>query len=123
MTHRLVKKLAVAQERRRLTVEYLGWARTTGDAGCVLAAERDLVRHDHHVAFLQNRLTLANAARATHAVRALLLDLLPAGIFFATAATVTALSRWDAGVVGLLGGLVAALTYLYFAKDTGRLRW
>lgn len=122
MSKRLVNKLAIVRERRRLTAEYLEWARTTGAGSAITNAKRDLARHERELAKLERRLyerrTMSQSAR----VRRLLLDLMPIAVFILTASLITGLGRWDAGLVGLLNGLGAVLIYLYFAKDTGRLR-
>ena len=122
MSKSLLDKLTVAQERQRLTAEYLAWARESGHRGKVSLAERDLKKHSRQVSRLQQRLALAQLAARRGLLRTLVLDFLPASIFCVTATIVTCLGRWDAGLVGLLAGLAAALTYVYFAKDTGRLR-
>jgi hypothetical protein len=122
MAKRIVKKLAIARERHRLTAEYLEWARTNGSLGAVLVAEDDLARHERQVLALVRRIETARVWPASGRVGALVRDMVPALIFVLTAACITFMGRWDAGAVGLLDGLAAAFAYLYFATDNGRLR-
>ena len=118
-----LKKLAVVRERYRLTAEYLEWVRLTGSSATVSDAERDLARHERHVATLERRHMAAGRTWPTgKRVRIFARDLVPAAVFAATAAAVTFMGRWDAGFVGLLDGLAAAFAYLYFTQDVGRLR-
>lgn len=112
------KKLAVIQERRRLTAEYLEWAKASGHARAVSTARKDLARHDRQLAKLSRRMTGSPSGR----LRAILRDMVPASLFIMTATLVTMVGRWDAGVIGLVDGLGVAMVYLYFAKETGRLR-
>lgn len=122
MDKRLANKLAAARERRRLTAEYLDWVRKVGHLEALADAESDLARHDRRVAALSRELAMRRATVLGGRLRALLWDLVPATIFIVTSAVFTWLGNWDAGVVGLMDGLAAAMIYLYFAKETGRLR-
>jgi hypothetical protein len=122
MAKRIVKKLANARERHRLTAEYLDWARASGSPDAVASALRDLARHERQVTALVLRSEMARVWPSAERLRTLVRDMVPALIFALTAASVTFLGHWDAGAVGLLDGLLAAFAYLYFTKDTGRLR-
>jgi hypothetical protein len=121
MSKRLASQLAIVEERRRLTAEYLAWARGHNLAA-VKRARRDLERHEREAAKLERKLHYLRTTTPWQRRRAVLYDVVPVAVFMLAASLVTWLGRWDAGLVGLLDGLAAALIYLYFAKDTGRLR-
>jgi hypothetical protein len=121
MSKRLMAQLAIVQERRRLTAEYRAWARGNNLAA-VKRAKRDLARHEKQAAKLERKLTYRRATTPWQRLRAVIYDTVPVMVFILAASVITWLGRWDAGLVGLLDGLAAALAYLYFAKDTGRLR-
>jgi len=121
MHRRLATQLAIAQERRRLTAEYLAWARGHNLAA-VKRAMRDLARHERQAAKLERKLAYMRTTTPWQRWRAVLFDTVPVVVFILAASLFTWLGRFDAGLVGLVDGLAASLAYLYFAKDTGRLR-
>lgn len=121
MRKHLASQLAVVEERRRLTAEYLAWARGHNLAA-VKRAKRDLLRHEKEAAKLERKLAALRSTTPWGRARGVIYDVVPVAVFILAASLFTWLGRWDAGLVGLLDGLGAALLYLYFAKDTGRLR-
>ncbi|MDB5095858.1 MAG: hypothetical protein JWM80_279 [Cyanobacteria bacterium RYN_339] len=116
-----MSKLAIVQERRRLTAEYLAWARGNNLAA-VKRAKLDLARHEREAAKLVRKLEYLRTTTPWQRLRGVIYDTVPVVVFVLAASLFTWLGRWDAGLVGLMNGLGAALAYLYFAKDTGRLR-
>lgn len=121
MRKRLVHQLREAQERHRLTLEYLQWAEMHHPVA-VKRARRDLAQHEHEVAKLKRYLGLWQALLPWRGIRRASREIVPFLIFACAATLFTWIGRWDAGFVGLLNGTIATLMYLYFAKDTGYLR-